>query len=563
MGDGDPRTSIRAAIRDGEAAVCDPSSSAMVGDRVRRRRARLRWLAIPFVMATVPVAHAQPPTPAGAPAGDTSAISSRYRFLEKYGAGNEPDLINRYRVATRETTKITSEKPQGAPDVVQTVLQSIYRDRVAKVNAQKDGAVTDLVRHYDQVKMTSTVPSIREKNDWLKDLTILYRLQAGLSPQILSLEAGRQLRQQEYEHISLQTFLPLLPALFPRRAARVGDRWPVAPSATWALVGEIPSEDGYDVNAELREIRPSTEGGAMTAIIEVTGKFAVEQGPTSVNAQVSFKFVPSEAKPAATGALGREPPKEQLGSTYDARGHVTKVRMAQVISSAMPGSERLKLTIDRSLILERRTPDEDGGGGGVLDVPDPLPASTPQNSWLLYDDPLHRFHLKYPQEFQVARAYPDGGIDLLDRRPDGQDVLQVNLISRGDDAPRDRPPVDPIQERQQLEEFWRKKGEKLVPGQSGWLPDQDWAALKRRVYRIEIAVVPKEDGSSGSPPGGRVYIDHYIVQFATNKAIKVMTMTTRDPHLKFREMAESLIKTFEFGKEVARPAAPRATAPSR
>jgi hypothetical protein len=148
----------------------------------------------------------------------------------------------------------------------------------------------------------------------------------------------------------------------------------------------------------------------------------------------------------------------------------------------------------------------------------------------------------------VAKVYPDGGIDLLDPRPDGQDVIQVNLIPKGQDPRRDRLAADPLQEKRQLEEDWRKKGERVLPGTAGWLTDPEWARLKRKVYRIEAALIPdQESGPAPVPSSGRIYMDRYIIQFTRNEVIRVTAMTTRDPHIQFRELAESLIKTFNFG----------------
>jgi hypothetical protein len=79
-----------------------------------------------------------------------------------------------------------------------------------------------------------------------------------------------------------------------------------------------------------------------------------------------------------------------------------------------------------------------------------------------------------------------------------------------------------------------------------WLPEAEWTPLKRKVYRIEAALIP-DKSDSPAPAGGRIYLDYYVVQFARNQIMKVTAMTTRDPHLKFREMAEDIIKSFDFG----------------
>ena len=168
----------------------------------------------------------------------------------------------------------------------------------------------------------------------------------------------------------------------------------------------------------------------------------------------------------------------------------------------------------------------------------PLPQAslslTPANSWLLYDDPQGRFHLLHPQELRVAKVYPEGGVDLLDRRPDGQDVLQITLVPKTQDPERDRLAADPIQQKKLLEDEWKRRGEKVLPGPSGCLNDPELARLNRKVYRTEAALIPAEE-SAGSPAGGRIYLDHYIVQFSRNEVLKVTAMTTQDPHVELQQ----------------------------
>ena len=82
------------------------------------------------------------------------------------------------------------------------------------------------------------------KTKLLEGLTILYRLQPGAMPQVLSL-TGRQLRQQEYDSISQQSFLPRLTTILPRQPAGVGDTWPVSSQSRPGLcLASPPSEEG-------------------------------------------------------------------------------------------------------------------------------------------------------------------------------------------------------------------------------------------------------------------------------------------------------------------------------
>ena len=73
-----------------------------------------------------PTATAQEPAAkAAAPAGDAQSLSAHYRFLELYTDDpTKADMLNQYRVATREKVKITSDRAEertgsesaGGPD---------------------------------------------------------------------------------------------------------------------------------------------------------------------------------------------------------------------------------------------------------------------------------------------------------------------------------------------------------------------------------------------------------------------------------------------------------------
>ena len=236
-----------------------------------------------------------PDAKAPATGSDAEALSARYHFLETYTATEDaakPELLNQYQVGCRETVKVTREKPQGAPEHDETVLQTIYTERVAKVS--KEGLVTEAVRRYDKSNFRTTVDIHPLKTKWLDGLTILYRLQNRMVPQVQSL-TSRMLRQQEYEMIVQQSFLPVLATIFPRQPSRKGDTWPVPRGAAWALLGVPPSEEDYGLVAEILEIRKNEPGTSMTAVISVKGPCVVPQGPSAINAQVHFTFEPSEA----------------------------------------------------------------------------------------------------------------------------------------------------------------------------------------------------------------------------------------------------------------------------
>jgi hypothetical protein len=508
----------------------------------------------------------EPPANPAEPAADKMDLSQRYRFLERYGATDDPtrpELLIQYRVAIRENIKVTSDNPQGAPSHDSAITQCIYTERVTKL--ARGATVTEVVRHYDKVDSKTSLPIPNYKTKPLEGLVILYRLMPRSLPQILCLPPVRQLRQQEYKGVVEEPFLPALASILPRKPSRVGDTWPVPREAAWAVLGEVPADEDYDLIAEILEVRKNKTGSSMVAVIGVKGQVVIREGPSGINAQVHFTFVPSDGTAPAAVRAGGETPSERVPGTptrpggrvdaaTDANGYISKVSLAEELTIPLPGQDgRLRQKIRLERVLERRPNGQDGKVASLLEVPTPDPVATVANSWLIYDDPRGRFHLLHPQELRVD-AYPDGGIDLMDPRPDGRDVITIGLNAKTQDSQRDPLAADPNQVKKQLEDQWKQRGEKVVPGPAGWLPEPEWSPLKRQVYRIEAALIPEGEQAAAS---GRIYLDHYMVLFTRNEVLTVSAMTTRDPHVQFREKAESIIKTFEFGpSESSLPAAP-------
>ena len=216
----------------------------------------------------------------------------------------------------------------------------------------------------------------------------------------------------------------------------------------------------------------------MTAVIGVKGQFSIdEEGaaiPTAINAQIDFAFEPAASAQDPIARPGAEATKDQQeraatpsvkaeAGLFEARGFVSRLRLAQATTLPLEGESRLKQSISRELLLERRIPGQSGGSPepALSPLPEASLSLTPANSWLLYDDPQGRFHFLHPQELRVVKVYPEGGVDLLDRRPDGQDVLQITLVPKTQDPERDRLAADPIQQKKLLEDEWKRRGEKV------------------------------------------------------------------------------------------------------
>jgi hypothetical protein len=500
-------------------------------------------------------------------------LSVRYRFQERYSVAQDAarlELLSQYHVGTRETIKITTDKPQGAPDVQQSGLQTVYTERVAKLGT--DGSVGEVVRRFDRFNFKSTLDIPTTKTKWLEGLTVLFRPPQNRPEfRTLSLTPDRQLRQREYDAIGVQTFVPALRSVFPPGARRQGDRWEVPLQGARALTGETPITEGFDLTAELVKIRKNESGTGMIAEIGVRGQFELMDGSAAVNAEVLFQFEPS---PIATRALGDRPgaepaaksssPAGRLEGQYDAKGYINRVRMASERVMALPRSNgRIKRTVRRELLLARQLTPPPGVPGGQLEVPNPLPEPTVQNSWLTYDDPQRRFHFRYPQELRLKPTGNDQ-VDLVHTISEvDSDVIHIELVPKTNDPQRDRLAADPEHERKLLTDQWDKDKQEYVMNPSGWLPEAEWSTptVKRRVNRFEAALKTANDARQ-APQAGRIYYDQYIVQFARNEVLKVVAMTSQDPHLKFRAQTEDVIRSFEFGPSETSSTSPPLPAPT-
>jgi hypothetical protein len=239
--------------------------------------------------------------------------------------------------------------------------------------------------------------------------------------------------------------------------------------------------------------------------------------------------------------------------------------MAYEKTMAQPRTDgRIKRTVRREILLARRTTPPAGVAPGVLEVPNPTPEPTVQNSWLTYDDPKQRFHFFYPQELRLKPPGAEDEVELARIRSEtDRDSVVIGLMPKTTDPQKDRLATDPEHERKLLTDQWDKEKQEYLVGPSGRLPEAEWSTptLKRRVNRFEAALKTASELAPGGQ-AGRVYFDQYVVQFARNETLKVVAMTSQDPHLKFRDVVEQVIRTFDFGpSEGFATAAPTAPTP--
>jgi hypothetical protein len=493
--------------------------------------------------------QAKPEPAQGQPAVD---LSTRLRFVERYappGEKADSEAIGQYKVAIREAIKQTREKPQGAPDRTEEVYQTIYTERAARVAGSAE--VTDTVRRYEAFRKTPDASKPTDPRP-LEGLTLWYHSGAGSEPQILSLSDGRELHEMEYLIVARQVFVPDLRGLLPALPSRIGDSWRVSKAAARALLGER-MEGGQGLTGKLQSVRKTSDGSQYEAVITIAGQFFLPtRGQSAASAEVLFTFTPRAAEAVEGRPAGAE-------GVVDARGAITEVRMA--LKSVFPltpdRDERLRGVVTREVVLERRL----GDGGAALAVPDSPPTPTEANSWVTYEDPLGRFHFRHPQIFHVQ---PPVGrlaetVELKQERSGIPDVVSVTLQPRTGQPGVDRERRDPEYHRRRLMKDWDDDGYQVIPGESGWLPEADWADSKMKVFRLEAALKPSGPEAKKAE---RVFYEFYLALFGRDESLGLAAFTAQDPPTTFRRQAREILKTFRAGRPNApKPAAPPANPP--
>ncbi|SIO42745.1 hypothetical protein SAMN05444166_4628 [Singulisphaera sp. GP187] len=279
-------------------------------------------------------AAASAPPPSGESQSVTDLVT-RFLFSEHYekaDAKSPPGLIGQYRVVTRDTAKVVTEKPQGTPDRNEATQESDYRERPADLTG--GDKIKAGVREYAAYRITPHPNTKPSRPDPLKGLMIWYQPREGSDPQVLSLIPGRGLREDEYAIIRREVYLPDLAALLPTIPSRVGDRWAVSKAGGRALLGSVP----LPLAATLQQVRQAAEGPNWEAVIGVAGRSPARSnsGSFAINAQLVFSFSPpSSGSPGASKDSGAEKGKEKE-SIVDVRGAVIELRMATSAVTPLP-----------------------------------------------------------------------------------------------------------------------------------------------------------------------------------------------------------------------------------
>jgi hypothetical protein len=502
-----------------------------------------------------------PPLSAFAPES-AEALSVRYRFVETYGVEedpSQPDLITQYQVGVRENFKSVREKAQGAPDRTESSTLTVYTERSAKVS--KSGEISDAVRRYDRFDQKGLRLGAAEKAPLFQGLTTwIHRGAPGSAAQILSLTSDRPLREAEFNLMIGQPSFPPLKVLLPTTPRRVADTWRILPGAASYLFCELPDLDGYNLNAKLSEVRKAANGAKLVAVIAFSGELTVAGDPSLVNGEILFEFEPPPATAGASGRGGaadaaaksgdRSATKSAKEGVVDARGWITEVRMARLVETHDEGDDgRYKTTDTHEILLKRRplsaAKNQPGGQPAPLVVPNPPPTATETNSWLVYEDPLGRFHFRHPQPLRPLFGDEESlyRLQLADVQG-GKDRLAVLLPPKEAAADVQLAFQDVGHFQRSITQGWIQQKREVLRGPAGFLSGKEWEESHRKVYRLEAGL--KSQKAEGQAEG-RVFIDYYLVDFGRNKTIVVESWTDRDDHVSFRTEAEGVIKSFEFG----------------
>jgi hypothetical protein len=471
------------------------------------------------------------------------AVSTAYKFAERYGVEDDPtrpELITQYRVGMQHTAKFLREKAQVAPERNQWSRTSLYTERIAKVT--RSGEPSDLIRRYDRIILSKELLPARPLNPpWLEGLTIWYQRRAALKPLVISLTAGRTLREDELSTITDDISIPQLSAFFPPIPKRVSETWEIKPSAVQRVSGELPDSSDYELTGTLDNVTKAADGKTLIAEIGVTGRFSLLSGPSAFNARIEFEFEPG-------GVAVPRPAAEGKAKVVQAYGRITHAKLAHSLATDQPDTaSRMKVLVTHEVVLERRPlalrPGERGTPVAPLVVPVPMPEATPENSWVSFEHADRGFRFRHPQELRLqGQGGGPGSLEIrfADDRPTGRAALSVVVPTRTTTSAGDGVIHDPVSLKKQLESQWAADGVEVAKGQADWLPDNDWKELKRRVYRLEAGLTIE----------GRdrpIFADHYFVEMTRNQNFAVFSYTERPDHVAYRTQAENVIRSFQFG----------------
>jgi hypothetical protein len=488
--------------------------------------------------AQVPKSAPNPPaTTAGAPSAAQTErdLNTYYHLSEHYTKGDtkEPGAIVQYQVGFEETIK-SSELSRSGATTSRSVgsLRAVYSEQIAEIDFI--GQISGVVRRYEKATTKQAVPQPMEgRTIWLEP-------RLGDLPLIVALD-GKPLREEDYDFVAKQVFVPNLAEILPVTPVRIGDPWPLKQHGVLAIVGGSQVVDGkLEGRLQGPIVRPDPEKDERVATLDIGGFVTIGWRDPSlvplrlaVRAQAKFTFTPTQ---------DTSPTAITPGPTIDARGAITRLSVAwEGILGPARTRERPTNKLRRELIVERRlTPDE----ARLRNPTDKPPEADQANSWLVYEDPDKQYHFSHPQYLQLQPPNPEMGptdlpgadrIVLAQRHPNGYDDRLILEIS-----PQSQP--NPEKFRKLLQSAQAKQGNRVQVGHAGYLSERDWPGL--RVYWIQTALLP--DPASGEPTNApRIHVNTYLVQFP-GKGGLIAKAGSAQAGSSFQSDVEKVIRSFAW-----------------
>ena len=471
------------------------------------------------------------------------ALSSRYKFVEKYGIEDAPDRADRigqYQVGVRRTVKSSREKAQARPERTEWSRVCIYTERAAKVS--RLGEPTDLLRRYDRVILRHQTPTPPLNPPFLQGLTVWYRLATATSRPLVLTLSDRPLREGEYAVIvEGEMSIPQLVAFFPNTPKRVSETWAISPAAYERVAGKLADSSEFEMTGSLISVTKASTGSSLVAKIDVSGHFNVGANPSAFHAQIDFSFEPIGISLPARGAAGTD-------KVVVATGRITQVLASHKATTELPeAAGRAKGVVIHEVVLQRRPIPTVAAAGETpiapLEIPDPAPVANKENSWVVFDDPAGRFHFRHPQELIVNQAAMADAyvVPLEDNLTNPTWRVALHFPTSRGDTPKDEPFRDIAHFQAGMEKQFAKAKDLMTWGTAGVLDGEDWKALNRKVYRSEVAFRSKEGDRA-------IYADFYLAMELTGmKRFSLESWTERPDHVECRKQAEDIIRTVQFG----------------
>ena len=169
-------------------------------------------------------------------------LTTKFRFIEQYAESDSSGgFLSQYDVAFRESIRITNNNPGPAPTTEKIIRSGRYTERPTEVSDVDKQQVNALLRRYLKAEVDPDPFKKLVPPALMEDMTVEITDPTGIRPQIISMTAGRNIREQELLFVESTPFLPSIGLILPRTGKRLGESWPLSRAGIAALVREPSS----------------------------------------------------------------------------------------------------------------------------------------------------------------------------------------------------------------------------------------------------------------------------------------------------------------------------------